>query len=381
MSLLIIGFTLSNLFNPAPKDAMANNIPRTVMAHLIVTGLGSAPAETLIEEKPLSPQALQAEREKQIYQPDISTRSGLPWIDYGASEKNLPIFNNTNDLVYKPIIITGSGTIFSNKPNTSPIKRSAIIYYTVQSGDTVSAVARRFKISVNTILWANNLGAYSLIKPGDQLTILPESGILYKVRSGDTISGLSSQYQVKGSAILAANNLGDGLKIGQTIIIPGASPIIHRVTRTTTRSSHYTGLSAIHDLIKTPPASTASASRSGLIWPTVGHVITQYFSWHHGGVDIANRIGTPIYAARSGTVLIARGGWNGGYGNTILLDNGGGIRTRYGHASKLLVHPGQHVTRGQVIALMGSTGNSTGPHLHFEVLVNGVRRNPLNYIR
>jgi len=178
-----------------------------------------------------------------------------------------------------------------------------------------------------------------------------------------------------------ANNLTAGLKIGQQIIIPGGSPISQYVPATVTHpttNTNYTGLSAIRDLIKAPVARVNS---SGMLWPTVGHNITQYFSWHHTAVDIANHIGTPIYAAANGVVLIAQGGWNGGYGNTILLDNGNNMRTRYGHASKLLVSPGEKVSKGQIIALMGSTGNSTGPHLHFEVVIGGVKYNPLNYVR
>jgi murein DD-endopeptidase MepM/ murein hydrolase activator NlpD len=98
-------------------------------------------------------------------------------------------------------------------------------------------------------------------------------------------------------------------------------------------------------------------------------------------VDIGNKVGTPIYAADDGVVIISKGGWNGGYGNTIVIDHGGGKKTRYGHASKLFVKVGDRVEKGENIAAMGSTGRSTGPHLHFEVLVNGGRTNPLNYIR
>jgi murein DD-endopeptidase MepM/ murein hydrolase activator NlpD len=118
-----------------------------------------------------------------------------------------------------------------------------------------------------------------------------------------------------------------------------------------------------------------------MIWPTPGRRITQYYSWSHQGLDIGDKIGTPLYAADDGVVIIAQGGWNGGYGNTILLDHGGGKRTRYGHASKLFVKVGDEVKKGETIAAMGSTGRSTGPHLHFEVLVNGTRYNPLNYIK
>ena len=118
-----------------------------------------------------------------------------------------------------------------------------------------------------------------------------------------------------------------------------------------------------------------------MTWPTVGHRITQYFSWRHNGVDIGNKVGTPIYAADAGVVEISTGGWNGGYGNTILINHGGGKKTRYGHLSKLFVKAGDAVEKGENIGAMGSTGRSTGPHLHFEILINGGRYNPLNYIK
>ena len=116
-----------------------------------------------------------------------------------------------------------------------------------------------------------------------------------------------------------------------------------------------------------------------MAWPTVGARITQYFSWRHVGVDIANKTGTPLYAADAGVVEFA--GWATGYGNSIVINHGGGKKTRYGHASKLFVKVGDEVEKGENIAAMGSTGWSTGPHLHFEVMINGAKYNPLNYIR
>jgi murein DD-endopeptidase MepM/ murein hydrolase activator NlpD len=111
----------------------------------------------------------------------------------------------------------------------------------------------------------------------------------------------------------------------------------------------------------------------------VGVRITQYFSWSHHAVDIANHVGTPIYAADAGVVETE--GWGRGYGNQIVIDHGGGKKTRYGHLSKFYVSKGQEVEKGETIAAMGSTGNSTGPHLHFEVMINGTKYNPLNYVR
>ena len=114
-------------------------------------------------------------------------------------------------------------------------------------------------------------------------------------------------------------------------------------------------------------------------WPTVGHRITQYYSWRHTGLDIANKTGTPLYASEGGTVDYS--GWSNGYGYNVLINHGGGKKTRYAHASKLYVKKGDVVSKGEAIAAMGSTGWSTGPHIHFEVIINGVKKNPLNYIK
>ncbi|MDD2233497.1 MAG: peptidoglycan DD-metalloendopeptidase family protein [Desulfitobacteriaceae bacterium] len=128
-------------------------------------------------------------------------------------------------------------------------------------------------------------------------------------------------------------------------------------------------------------SSRGTGSISGLRWPFSGYISSPYGNRSrnfHKGIDIAGRSGTPFVAAASGTVVEA--GWSGGYGNMILIDHGNGVKTRYGHASKILVSAGQHVTKGQTIALLGSTGISTGPHLHFEVIVNGNAVNPINYL-
>ena len=124
-----------------------------------------------------------------------------------------------------------------------------------------------------------------------------------------------------------------------------------------------------------------------MMWPAVGHGISSPFGYRihpitgqyklHTGVDINVGYGTPVYAADGGTVILA--GWNGGYGNCIVINHGNGLTTLYGHLSSINVSVGQSVGRGQTIGLVGSTGNSTGPHLHWEVAVNGQRVNPLNY--
>lgn len=258
------------------------------------------------------------------------------------------------------------------------LKRAEIISYTVAAGDTVSSIAKQFGLTVNTILWANDLAAYSLIRPGDSLSILPESGVVHNVKSGDTISKIARTYDVSEDEILAGNKLGAVLKIGDKIMVPGGTKL-KTVVASKPKPSANTGLSIIRDFVKTPDAPSANTSDAKMLWPTEGHRITQYFSWSHTGLDIANKTGTPLYAAEAGTVEYS--GWSNGYGYNVVINHGGGKKTRYAHASKLFVSVGDSVSRGENIAAMGSTGWSTGPHIHFEVIINGTKYNPLNYIK
>jgi len=272
-------------------------------------------------------------------------------------------------------------SIFTNEQAqavVTPIARNETEIYTVQVGDTISAIAHRFGVTINTVLWENNLTATSLIKPGAQLTILPNSGVSHTIARGQTLSEIAKLYGVSSDDILKANNISnpDELHVGEKIIIPGGTRLAVAPIATAIRQI----ASSIENIVKSRQPSAFVPAGGRMVWPTVGHTITQYFSWAHTGVDIANHIGTPIYAADSGVVVTV--GYNrGGYGNQIIIDHGNGKKTRYGHLSAFDVTIGEHVTKGQYIAAMGSTGHSTGPHLHFEVIINGQVYNPLNYIR
>lgn len=251
--------------------------------------------------------------------------------------------------------------------------RSEILVYEVLPGDVIGKIAEKFSIDINTILWANNLTINSYIRPGDKLIILPVSGIIHKVVSGDTISKIARLYDSASEDIINFNNLdesGTNIKIGQILLIPNGK----KVQVVSNRPSSYNTVAAT-------PASASVPAGTGYLWPTSASIITQYFGWRHGGLDIAGPVGTPLYASKSGKVLASACGWNWGYGCYVHLDHGNGIQTIYAHASVLYVSVGDYVTQGQTIAGMGSTGNSTGPHIHFEIRVNGVRQNPLAYIR
>jgi murein DD-endopeptidase MepM/ murein hydrolase activator NlpD len=370
----VLIFFLANTSNTDRTGAMETKIQKTVMANLVQTEFSTTPEEELIEETATPNSLTTVGLDKYA---DNSCVLNKQTTDTAGNDlvANDLVFNDDNDLVFKPQIIASN-----NNPADSNLAtpvRNKIIYYTVQNGDTISTISRRFGVTVNTILWSNNLTSLSLIRPGDSLEILPYSGVAYTVKRGDTLAQIAQNYGIDLDKILSCNNLGKSLAVGQKIIIPGAQKIA-TAPASTPAKSNYTGISVIKDLIKSP---TVKASGNSMTWPTVGHRITQYFSWSHPGVDIANKIGTPVYAADSGVVIISQGGYNGGYGNTIVIDHGGGKKTRYGHSSKLLVKVGDRVEKGQLIMLMGSTGRSTGPHLHFEIIINGTKYNPLSYVR
>ncbi|MBI5734115.1 MAG: M23 family metallopeptidase [Candidatus Kerfeldbacteria bacterium] len=306
--------------------------------------------------------------------------------EYDAATNQLPenapdnsdIINDTGQITIPsdvPIIITEDGAAIL-KPhliNTRPgvAGRERIEYYVIKSGDTLSSIAQAFGLNPNTILWENRLSLRSILRVGQRLAILPTNGLSYRVGRGDTIAKIAKKFGVASTTINQFNNLGDKLTVGQTLIIPGAKPI-------------YTPPAVIQPSSVNIPSlaqgAPATISNTKLQWPTVRRRLTQYFTWRHTGIDIADSIGTPIYAAEDGIVEVA--GWNrAGYGLYIIIDHGGGLKTLYSHNSKLFVTVGDRVSRGQQIAAMGSTGRSTGPHVHFEVRIYGRRTNPLKYVR
>jgi murein DD-endopeptidase MepM/ murein hydrolase activator NlpD len=255
-------------------------------------------------------------------------------------------------------------TVISEKP------RDTIIEYEVRPGDTVSSIAQEYGVSENTILWENNLSATSQIKEGQELKILPVSGVAHKVLSGDTIYSVAKRYQANAQAIIdfPFNDIGDDFQLasGQVLIVPDGAP----PEKPKSVPTQYLAKENI------PVADLASGQ---FIWPASGD-LSQYFSWYHPGIDISNLGGGPIRAADSGTVVVA--GWpdSYGYGNRVEIDHGNGYRTLYAHMSAIYVSPGQTISKGDVIGAMGSTGRSTGVHLHLEIRLNGTPLNPLGIL-
>ncbi len=247
--------------------------------------------------------------------------------------------------------------------------------YTVEDGDTIAGIASKFEISTNTVLWANGLGEKDIIKTGDHLNILPTTGVLHKVASGDTVLGIANEYKADAKKVIAYNNLGEDAKlsIGQAIVIPEGYIAPRQAPQTVSQN---TRIARDPDGSEpTPPPQDVSSTGNGFLWPTTTKHLSQYFRGGHTGVDIDNRARPAIFAAQGGTVEFA--GWLGGYGNLIIVNHGSGLTTYYAHLEKFYVTRGQSVAKGAAIAKMGSTGRSTGPHLHFEVRRFGRPINPL----
>ncbi len=252
--------------------------------------------------------------------------------------------------------------------------RLEVITYTVQEGDTMSTIAQTHGISLTTLLWSNDLSVRSVIRPGDALRVMPVDGVEHTVKSGDTVLALARKYRADASAVVSFNKLADAgdLRIGETLIIPGG---VRQVAAPAPRTNAIARIFA-PPRMSTP--STATPGSSGMIWPADLRVITQYFGWSHTGLDIDCQYTNDNYAADDGIVQFS--GWKGGYGLTVEVNHGNGIVTRYAHAARNYVTVGQSVSRGQPVELCGTTGRSSGTHLHFEVIVNGQFKNPLGYI-
>lgn len=242
--------------------------------------------------------------------------------------------------------------------------RDKIIIYIVQGGDNISIIANNFNISKNTIIWENNI-KNNFIKPGQKLNILPISGLKYKIKKGDTLGRIAKKYKAAEEDIFDFNNLDSGqLIVGEYLIIPdGKKKIVKNINPSKDKSWIKN-----KKWVPTKRIRYTQTNYGWLTHPAPGSIRTQASHGRHRGVDMGAPIGSPILAAASGVVTKSyAGGWGGGYGNYIKIQHPNGVVTLYAHLSKNKVWKGQKVVKGQVIGLMGSTGRSTGSHLHFEV--------------
>jgi len=297
-----------------------------------------------------------------------------------------------------------------NGANASDLTKPLYYEHVVRPGDTVSTIAARYGISETTVILNNPLITdKNALYVGQTLRIPTKDGILYDVHLGDTLSEIAARFSVDPSAIISLAENGvpnaDQIREGQTILVVGAKPPpppppppppSPTPTPTPTppptaapTAVRPTGTSAPPAPPSPPPVPVSS---SGFIWPAHGP-ITQGFGMTdfaesgaygglgHPGIDIGQSYGLPIVAAKDGVVTFAGGNPCCGYGYYVDIDHGGGVMTRYGHMrSWPIVSIGQRVKQGQIIGYSGSTGYSTGPHVHFEIRINGVPQNPLNFL-
>ncbi|MEK7650781.1 MAG: peptidoglycan DD-metalloendopeptidase family protein [Patescibacteria group bacterium] len=231
-----------------------------------------------------------------------------------------------------------------------------ISIYVVRPGDSLSGIANMFNVSVNTIRWANDLSKNSVLQTGQTLLILPVDGIRHTVLKGETVASLAKKYNGDTREIVQFNGLENesDLKVGQIVMIPGGEEPAAAVTPGTKPTA--------------PVKGASGPSYAGYyLRPISGGTRTQGLHGYNG-IDLADRAGTEIFAAASGRVIVAKSsGWNGGYGNYVVISHPNGTQTLYSHLRSLTVAQGATVERGQVIGYMGMTGKATGVHVHFEV--------------
>ena len=281
-----------------------------------------------------------------------------------------------------PLLTSRGGARPASAPTTFTLIRNAVphtiipdrprlkvITYTIEAGDTLLGIAEKFGLEADTIMWASGRveDHPDLLRVGQVLTILPVDGVYHTVQEGDTLESIAKKYKVDVEAITQCeyNGLEEPYELtpAQKLIVPGGKkPYVPRVVHA------YTG---------EVPASAAKGS--GIFgWPVSGQ-ITQKFWARHKAIDIGAPTGRPVVAADSG--YVAEVGWsNVGYGKYIVIDHGNGFQTLYAHLSAILVEVGQSVGKGARIGSVGSTGKSTGSHLHFEIRYKGVQRNPFGYL-
>jgi murein DD-endopeptidase MepM/ murein hydrolase activator NlpD len=248
--------------------------------------------------------------------------------------------------------------------------REEILKYVVQPGDTILGIAAQFGIAGETIMWANGRleDNPDLLRVGQEVLVLPADGVYHQVGADDTVGKIAAAFSVEPSAIIEypLNNLDSEnaqITVGQWLVVPGGvKPYVPR------QVVAYSG----------PVPEDASTGTGSFGWPAAGQITQGYWD-RHRAIDIGSWEGAPVVAADSGYVIAA--GWDdGGYGRMVVIDHGNGFQTLYAHLQVYYVEAGSSVAKGQAIAEVGTTGNSTGPHLHFEVRKNQVQRNPFGFL-
>ncbi len=300
-----------------------------------------------------------------LFVADVAASSNVAYIDIDNSARFTPLLNarinsdplsiGGGDITVEAGALMAASPVGEEEIAASPNKNGEISVYVVREGDALSQVADMYGVTINTILWANDLSRASKIKPGDTLVILPITGVQHVVAKGETLGSIVKKYEADLEEVLEYNNLSSDhvLVVGDELIIPGGD--LHMPNAKITAAA--------------APTKTTGA-KGGSNWlshPASGALRTQGIHGYNG-VDLAGASGSAIRAAASGEVIVTKtSGWNGGYGSYVVIRHSNGVQTLYAHLSSVAVTTGEYVEQSQTIGGMGSTGKSTGTHLHFEV--------------
>ncbi len=308
----------------------------------------------------------------------IVTRRSYP-VDLQLAAKAQPLASAADETITRLAL---PHTIIPERP------RVGVFTYTVQAGDTVFGISESFGVTPYTIYWANSETLNDnphMLQIGMKLHILPIDGVYHTVSEGETLEGIAEEYGVEPEAINNEWNQlewGKPLPAGTRLVIPGGERefVVWQLPKYTSSGIQGGGNAGLC----AGPFSGGVIGSGFFAWPVSGRRISGWVfrdprNPAHGGVDFGLSTGDPIFAADNGVIVYA--GWNTwGYGNLVVIDHGNGWQTWYAHLSQVNVYCGQAVWQGNVIGLGGSTGRSTGPHLHFEIRYEGSVVNPLNYL-
>lgn len=289
--------------------------------------------------------------------------------EYAQNSQNMALLQAATAPSNQPVgggdiaIVDDSSLLAENSGVAGSAKEHStdqISIYVVRKGDTLSSIAKMFNVTTNTIVWSNDIVG-SKVSPGDRLVILPISGVRHTVKTGDTLQSIAKKYNGDLAEIAQFNDLSTSAKlaVGDTVIIPDGEMLSGHDT--TVKTSSASSVKKVQQYLSAPQYE------GYYLRPLIGGIKTQGIHGNNG-VDIASTFGSNILASADGEVIVSKSsGYNGGYGSYIVIKHDNGTQTLYAHLSGVQVAVGQNVSQGQVIGNMGSTGKSTGTHLHFEV--------------
>lgn len=288
------------------------------------------------------------------------------------SEKQILLIPNDSSAVEATLeqVLTRKARLVAAREKVLPIKITA---YVVSDGDSLWSISNSQNLEIDTLIGCNDIRNINVIRPGVTLRVPNQDGVFYKVKKGDTLAGIGKKYSVAADRIKEANGQAvEPLVADKEIFLPGARPETSQVASQTKAGG---------------TAKVTAASRN-YRWPVVGK-INSPFGWRrhpitrrrdfHTGIDIKSPRGRAIHASRAGVVDYS--GWMGGYGKVVVINHGDGNSTLYAHCSTVSVRKGQRISQGQAIAAVGTTGRTTGPHLHFEIRRGNSPVNPLGLLK